>query len=208
MGLFHGGFTALYSFQFASYLLNQEPKVRNELRLVSEEKKRGLNCAVSGINLGGEIASAGDWFASESWISVTKVQLICLRVIANVASFISYSKSMLDVLGGMCEIERLAGEYKENFRFSAIAADAIEVRKYVLWADLFFNYLLWVYSGAELATAITGVVVIAAPMLNLILVAGIASLLAGRLLDLGAKDAALPLENLKAASPRYTYIGR
>ena len=204
----HCGFTAYYGREFAGYLLSIGSSPGIHLQLKSEERKFALNRQISGMNLAGEFAAVADWIVSEGWLVVGATQAIAFRIITHLTGVVNYSKSTLDALGKLREIEDLTDGYALRADCMRSGCSLIEVRKYSLWASLYFNTLLCVYSGVELMAAITGVVILLPGALNYVLAGGVVSFFAAKVLDCQSRELESIINNIRAERAGYTCFGR
>jgi hypothetical protein len=176
IGSCHVGVSTAYAVQFVNYLCPKKLTVQRNLTPQETAPGRLFNRISSGVNLLGGLARFGDWILLQKWAFVPFVQAVALKIIAHGTGVFYYFNKALDASKAINKIEAIMNSPVLMISCTPLERNALHVRKYAEWANLFSNIVLATYSGVQLASLITGVVVLSTPILNILLVVGFVSM--------------------------------
>ncbi len=207
IGSYHVGVSTAYSVQFVNYLLPKKLNVQRNLTPQETVPGRFFNRISSGVNLLGGLARFGDWVLLQKWFFVSLVQAIALKIIAHGTGLFYYFNKALDASKAINKIESIMNSRVLMVSCAPLERNALQVRKYAEWANLFSNIIFCSYSGIELASLITGAVILTPTLLNILLVVGFVALAAFLVFRMSSRPAERVINFFNASMcERHTYL--
>lgn len=209
VGSCHLGVSTAYTVQFVNYLLPKKLEVRQVLTPLETGGARNYNRIGAGINLLGGLARFGDWALQQKWFLLPVIEAVFLKIIAYGTGVFYYFNKAVDASKELVKIDAITSNPRIMTTCTLLERNGLEVKKYAAWASLFSHSVMLTYSGVQLASLLTGVVVLSAHILNVLLVVGVTALLASLFFNISA--AARPANKIivhfdASMGERHTYL--